>query len=118
MPAPTLASISTTRRRAASGTPSTPSRGCTGPALRAAIRDAGSNSRFDFNYTSDSRIWNTSDAHRLLHWAGLEGRQLELKEALFAANFTQQKSTSDHAVLIEAAKAAGLDGDKARDILA
>ncbi len=87
-------------------------------AARNAIREAGANFGFDFNYNSESRIWNTFDAHRLLHWAGLEGRQLELKEALFAANFTQQKSTSDHAVLVEAAKAAGLDPDRAREILA
>ena len=86
-------------------------------AARNAIREAGANLGFDFNYNAESRIWNTFDAHRLLHWAGLEGRQLQLKEALFAANFTQQKSTSDHAVLIEAARAAGLDGEKARAIL-
>jgi predicted DsbA family dithiol-disulfide isomerase len=86
-------------------------------AARNAIREAGANFGFDFNYNSESRIWNTFDAHRLLHWAGLEGKQLEMKEALFAANFTQQKSTSDHAVLVEAAKAAGLDGDRAREIL-
>lgn len=86
-------------------------------AARNAIREAGANLGFDFNYNSESRIWNTFDAHRLLHWAGLEGRQLELKEALFAANFTQQKSTSDHDVLVEAAKSAGLDAEKARAIL-
>lgn len=86
-------------------------------ASRNAIREAGENLGFQFNYNSDSRIWNTFDAHRLLHWAGGEGKQMELKEALFRANFTEQKSTSDHAVLIEAAKAAGLDGDKAHEIL-
>ncbi len=86
-------------------------------AARQALRDSGAALGFDFNYTSESRIWNTFDAHRLLHWAGQEGRQLELKEALFLANFTQQKSTSDHAVLVEAAKAAGLDGGRAREIL-
>src|SRR5690606_29152646 len=86
-------------------------------ASRNAIREVGENLGFQFNYNSDSRIWNTFDAHRLLHWAGFEGKQMELKEALFRANFTEQKSTSDHAVLIEAAKAAELDGDKAREIL-
>jgi predicted DsbA family dithiol-disulfide isomerase len=86
-------------------------------AARQAIRDAGVNLGFTFNYGPDSRIWNTFDAHRLLHWAGLEGRQLELKEALFTANFTDQKSTSDHEVLIEAARTAGLDAGRAREIL-
>lgn len=87
-------------------------------ASRNAIREHGEALGFDFNYSSESRIWNTFDAHRLLYWAGVEGRQLELKEALFAANFTEQKSTSDHDVLVGAARAAGLDEAKARDVLA
>lgn len=86
-------------------------------ASRNAIRESGEALGFQFNYNSESRIWNTFDAHRLLHWAGLEGRQRELKEALFAVNFTEQKSTSDHEVLAGAAKAAGLDEAKAREIL-
>ena len=86
-------------------------------ASRNAIRESGEALGFQFNYSSESRIWNTFDAHRLLHWAGLEGRQRELKEALFAMNFTEQKSTSDHEVLVGAAKAAGLDEARAREIL-
>ena len=86
-------------------------------ASRNAIRDSGEALGFKFNYDSNSRIWNTFDAHRLLYWAGIEGRQLEMKEALFTANFTEQKSTSDHDVLVGAAKAAGLDADKAREVL-
>jgi len=86
-------------------------------ASRNAIRESGAALGFQFNYNSESRIWNTFDAHRLLHWAGLEGRQRELKEALFAVNFTEQKSTSDHEVLVGAAKAAGLDDAKAREVL-
>ena len=87
-------------------------------AARQTIRDSGSALGFTFNYGPESRIWNTFDAHRLLHWAGIEGRQLELKEALFRANFTEQLSTSDHEVLAKAAKEAGLDEAKAREILA
>ena len=86
-------------------------------ASRNAIREHGEALGFDFNYSSESRIWNTFDAHRLLYWAGIEGRQLELKEALFAANFTEQKSTSDHDVLVGATKSAGLDAAKAKEVL-
>jgi len=86
-------------------------------ASRNAIQENGQALGFEFNYSSESRIWNTFDAHRLLYWAGVEGRQMELKEALFAANFTEQKSTSDHEVLIAAAAIAGLDAAKAREIL-
>jgi predicted DsbA family dithiol-disulfide isomerase len=86
-------------------------------AARDAIRQNGEALGFDFNYSAESRIWNTFDAHRLIHWAGLEGRQLEMKEALFAANFTQQEATSDHNVLAKAAVAAGLDEAEAREVL-
>jgi predicted DsbA family dithiol-disulfide isomerase len=84
---------------------------------RQAIRDGGAALGFTFNYGPESRIWNTFDAHRLLHWAGLEGRQLELKEALFKVNFTDQLPTSDAEVLVSACAAAGLDAAKAREIL-
>lgn len=87
-------------------------------AARQAIRESGERLGFTFNYGPSSRIWNTFDAHRLLHWAGIEGRQLELKEALFKVNFTDQLSTSDHEVLAKAAADAGLDEARAREILA
>lgn len=93
---------------------STPERSA---ASRQAIRQSGEALGFTFNYGPESRIWNTFDAHRLLHWAETEGRQLQLKEALFKANFTDQLSTSDHEVLVSAAKAAGLDEQRARAIL-
>ena len=66
----------------------------------------------------DSRIWNTFDCHRLLHWAGLEGRQAELKMALFTTHFTDGTNLGDREVLVAAAVTAGLDGETARDVLA
>ena len=86
-------------------------------AVRQAIKQAGENLGFTFNYSPDSRIWNTFDAHRLLHWAEREGHALHLKDVLFKANFTDQRSTSDPAVLIDAAREAGLDPNRAREIL-
>ncbi len=65
----------------------------------------------------ESRVYNTFDAHRLLHWAGLEGRQLALKQALFEVNFALGRDTGDTDVLVEAARAAGLDPDAAREVL-
>lgn len=65
----------------------------------------------------DSRIYNTFDAHRLLHWAGLEGHQLALKHALFEAYFTRGENPGDHEVLVAAAERAGLDPAAARDVL-
>lgn len=87
-------------------------------AARQAIIDHGRALGFIFNYGPESRIWNTFDAHRLLAWALPQGKQLELKQALFKANFTDQRPTSDHATLIDAAREAGLDPDEARKVLA
>src|SRR3546814_2496794 len=65
-------------------------------------------------------VWNTFDAHRLLHWAGLEalGKQRALKHALLRAYFTDGENVSDHDVLARLAESAGLDGGRARQVLA
>jgi predicted DsbA family dithiol-disulfide isomerase len=64
------------------------------------------------------RIYNTFDAHRLLHWAGLEGRQPALKRELLAAYHGRTQDPSDPEVLVAAAASAGLDADAAREVLA
>ena len=45
---------------------------------------------FTFDMSKRGRIYNTFDAHRLLHWAESTGKQKALKEALFAAYFTEE----------------------------
>ncbi len=85
--------------------------------VRQAIKDHGAALGFTFNYSPESRIWNTFDAHRLLHWADLEGKGLPLKEALFAANFTEGRNVSDRSVLAEVAQSVGLDSARAQEIL-
>ncbi|WP_284947293.1 DsbA family oxidoreductase [Acidisoma cladoniae] len=87
-------------------------------ASRQMIRDRAAAVGFTMAMSDQSRIYNTFDAHRLLHWAELEGRQAALKHALFDAYFTEGESPADHDVLVAAAENAGLDGDTARDILA
>ena len=84
---------------------------------RAAIRARAADVGFEMKSNDQSRIYNTFDAHRLLHWAGLEGHQSKLKHALFEAYFTDQKAPSDHNVLVEAADKAGLDPKEAREVL-
>ena len=81
------------------------------------IRARGAELGFIFNMDRRARIYNTFDAHRLLHWAGTEGRQHELKQALFAAYFTEGRNPSDREVLVDAANQAGLDPVRAREIL-
>jgi predicted DsbA family dithiol-disulfide isomerase len=82
-----------------------------------AIRARGAELGFAFDMHKRSRVYNTFDAHRLLHWAEEEGRQRELKRALFAAYFTEGRDPSDREVLIDVAAQAGLDALRAREIL-
>ena len=85
-----------------------------------AIRQRGAALGFDFRMDRRRHIYNTFDAHRLLHWAASqgEGKQLALKHALLRAYFTDGQDVSSGAVLVEVAEATGLDGQRARQILA
>jgi predicted DsbA family dithiol-disulfide isomerase len=82
------------------------------------IRERGVALGFNFDMERRKRIYNTFDAHRLLHWAELEGRQLELKRALLRAYFSEGRDVSDHATLEEIAASVGLPAERAREILA
>jgi predicted DsbA family dithiol-disulfide isomerase len=86
---------------------------------REAIAARGAALGFTFNMDKRSRIYNTFDAHRLLHWAeGLgQGQQRALKHALFKAYFTDGSDPSNHDVLVRVASEAGLPADTARQVL-
>ena len=83
-----------------------------------ALQARGDALGFHFDFQRRSRIYNTFDAHRLLHWAEGEGRQQALKNALFVAYFTQGRDPSNHDVLASVAGSVGLDEARARQILA
>src|SRR5476651_2427793 len=84
---------------------------------REAIRARGEELGFHFEMGKRTRIYNTFDAHRLLHWAELEGKQTELKHAFLKAYFTDGQDPSSHDVLVRYAAEAGLDPVRAREIL-
>ena len=86
-------------------------------ATREAIRERGEELGFEFRIARRNRIYNTFDAHRLLHWAELEARQLELKHALFRAYFTEGENPGAHEVLLRLAGDVGLDVQRAGQIL-
>lgn len=86
-------------------------------ANRQMIRDRAATAGFTMRMGDDARIYNTFDAHRLLHWAETEGKQAALKHALFEAYFSEGRDPSDHEVLVAAAEKAGLDGAAAREVL-
>lgn len=81
------------------------------------IRARGAELGFEFNTQKRDRIYNTFDAHRLLHWAEIEGKQEALKSALFSAYFTEGLNPSDHAVLLDIAQKVGLKTKRAAEIL-
>ena len=72
---------------------------------------------FQFAFTDDSRMHNTFNAHQLIHWADTQGRGHDLKQALFAAHFTDGRNLSDPAVLVAVAEGIGLDAGEARAVL-
>ena len=84
------------------------------------IRARGADAGFTFNMDTRGRIYNTFDAHRLLHWAEELGGdcQAKLKQALFDAYFTDGQDPSSHQVLAQLAERVGLDVSRAREILA
>lgn len=86
-------------------------------ANRAMIRSRGEGVGFTFRTSDESRIYNTFDAHRLLHWAKASGLQEALKLALFKAYFTDGADVGDQEVLVAAAVSTGLDGEAAREVL-
>ena len=57
------------------------------------------------------------NAHRLIHWAGLEGRQTPVVAALFTAYFKDGRDIGDVDVLADIADAAGLDAAMVRRLL-
>lgn len=85
---------------------------------RAMIKQRAADLGFEMRMNEESRIYNTFDAHRLLHWAETEGKQAALKHALFKAYFTDGGKMSDHETLVKVAASVGLDAQKARQILA
>jgi predicted DsbA family dithiol-disulfide isomerase len=89
-----------------------------GAKTREMIRARGAELGFAFDMAKRGRIYNTFDAHRLLHWAQLQGRQAELKMALFEAYFTKGENPGAHEVLTRVAAEIGLDATEAAEVLA
>ena len=87
---------------------------------RETIRQRGAEVGFEFRMADTRRIYNTFDAHRLLHWAEEEGGGLQpaLKKRLLKAYFTEGQNPSDHGVLVKMAADVGLDATRAEEILA
>ncbi|MFU8777749.1 MAG: DsbA family oxidoreductase [Roseovarius sp.] len=70
------------------------------------------------DFATIKRTPNTLDAHRLLHWAGIEGCQDRMAMALFQAYFNDGRDIGDHEVLADLADSLSLDGAMIQRLLA
>ena len=78
-----------------------------------AARDNG----LELNFGGIKLTPNTVDAHRLILWAGIEGKQNAVVDRLFKAYFKEGRDISEHSVLVRIADAAGMDGEAIRVLL-
>lgn len=86
-------------------------------AARSHLTSIGQELDIDFNWTEDSRIYNTFAAHQLLHWASETGQAQSLKLALFDAYFTSGLDISNPEVLARVAEGIGLSASDAIEVL-
>ena len=71
----------------------------------------------DINFEGIKRTPNTLDAHRLIHWAGIEDRQMAMAVALFKAYFEEGRDIGDRDVLADLADGLEMDAALVRRLL-
>ena len=81
--------------------------------VHARVSEAAEAAGVTINFETMNRVPNTLDAHRLIHWAGLEGRQTAMVSTLFRAYFRDGKDIGDPATLAALAGEVGLDAARA-----
>ena len=92
--------------------------GATGAqSARSRLTALGDELGFRFDYHEGMRMVNTFRAHQLLHWAYPQGKQTELKLALFEAFFSRREDVNDVETLLAVSGRAGLDAGEARAVL-
>jgi predicted DsbA family dithiol-disulfide isomerase len=84
---------------------------------REAIKQRGLSVGYEFGNREGGRIYNTFDAHRLLHWAKTQSKQTDLKLALFDLYFKDSGNPSAHDQLLKTVKSVDLDVIEAKQIL-
>jgi len=81
------------------------------------IDEAARDSGLDLNLAGIKRTPNTINAHRLIHWAGIEGKQNAVVDRLFKAYFKEGRDISETSVLARIASGVGMDSDTVRTLL-
>ena len=82
------------------------------------IAEAAEAAGVEIDFAGIEKTPNTIDAHRLIHWAGVEKRQTPVVSALFKAYFQEGRDIGDHEVLADIADSAGLDAAMIQRLLA
>lgn len=82
------------------------------------IADHAKEIGLDIDLDGITRTPNTLDAHRLIHWAGIERKQRAVVDALFAAYFKEGRDIGDRDTLADIADGAGLDAAAIHRLLA
>ena len=75
----------------------------------APVVEAAEKAGLSINFEGMQRTPNTINAHRLIHWAGLEGRQGFVVQRLFEAYFRDARDIGDVEVLADVADGAEMD---------
>jgi predicted DsbA family dithiol-disulfide isomerase len=83
----------------------------------APVLEAAEAAGLTIDFSAIARTPNTLDAHRLIHWAGIEGRQTPVAMALFRAYFEEARDIGDLDVLADIADGVGLDAAMMRKLL-
>lgn len=83
----------------------------------APVVEAAGKAGLEIDFAAIGRTPNTLDAHRLIHWAGIEGRQPPVVAALFRAYFVEARDIGEIDVLADIADGCGLDAAMIRQLL-
>ncbi len=81
------------------------------------IDEAAKADGLDLNLGGIKRTPNTLDAHRLIYWAGIEGKQNAVVDRLFKAYFKEGRDISEPSTLLRIATGAGMDKDATKRLL-
>ncbi|PIE14641.1 MAG: polyketide biosynthesis protein [Rhodobacterales bacterium] len=84
----------------------------------AEIAEKAQDAGLEMDFAAIKTTPNTLNAHRLIHWAGIEGRQAFVVSALFKAYFCEGRDIGADAVLCNIAQECGMDADMIERLLA
>jgi predicted DsbA family dithiol-disulfide isomerase len=82
------------------------------------VQQAAEATGLTIDFDRMARTPSTLDAHRLIHWAGIEGRQTPVVSSLFKAYFSEGRDIGDPDVLADIGAASGMERDLVARLLA